>query len=64
MIALLDNSGAVVVKYRYDAWGNCNTTVVDPNASTNASTIANLNPFRYRSYYFDAETGLYYLKTR
>lgn len=60
MIALLDNSGAVVVKYRYDAWGNCNTTVVDPNAST----IANLNPFRYRSYYFDAETGLYYLKTR
>lgn len=60
VVALLDNSGAVVVKYRYDAWGNCNTTVVDPNAST----IATLNPFRYRSYYFDTETGFYFLKTR
>lgn len=49
-----------MVKYRYDAWGNCNTTVVDPNAST----IANLNPFRYRSYYYDTETGFYFLKTR
>ena len=60
IVALLDNSGAVVVKYKYDAWGNCNITVVDPNAST----IANLNPFRYRSYYFDTETGFYFLKTR
>lgn len=60
IVALLDNSGAVVVKYRYDAWGNCITTVVDPNAST----IAELNPFRYRSYYFDTETGFYFLKTR
>ena len=60
IIALLDNSGAVVVKYKYDAWGNCNTTVVN----SNASTIANLNPFRYRSYYFDTEIGFYFLKTR
>ena len=29
-----------------------------------ASTIANLNPFRYRSYYYDTETSLYFLKTR
>lgn len=59
IIALLDNSGSVVVKYKYDAWGNC---VVD--ASTANTTLANLNPFRYRSYYFDTETNLYFLKTR
>ena len=60
MIALLDNTGKVVVKYRYDAWGKCQTTVTDDNASM----IAELNPFRYRSYYYDTETGFYFLQTR
>ena len=60
IIALLDSNGSVVVKYRYDAWGKCQTTVVD----SSATEIANLNPFRYRSYYFDTETDLYFLKTR
>jgi hypothetical protein len=49
VVALLDNNGSVVVKYRYDAWGKCQTTVVD----SSAATIAELNPFRYRSYYLD-----------
>ena len=60
IVALLDNNGSVVVKYKYDAWGKCQTTVVD----SSATEIANLNPFRYRSYYFDTETGFYFLKTR
>ncbi len=60
VIALLDNTGAVVVKYIYNAWGWCNTIYV----AEGASEIANLNPFRYRSYYFDTETNLYFLKTR
>ncbi len=60
VIALLDNTGAVVVKYAYDAWGNCLTTVRD----INATGIADLNPFRYRGYYYDVETKLYFLKTR
>lgn len=59
IVALLDNTSAVVVKYKYDAWGKC---VVDE--STTNTTLANLNPFRYRSYYFDVETGFYFLKTR
>ena len=57
---ILDKTGVVVVQYKYDAWGKCQTIIVDPNAST----IAELNPFRYRGYYFDAETGFYFLKTR
>ena len=60
VIALLDNTGAIVVKYVYDAWGNCLTTVLD----IHATGIANLNPFRYRGYYYDVETKLYFLKTR
>ena len=44
----------------YDAWGVCYTIVLDDDATD----IANLNPFRYRSYYYDIETNLYFLKTR
>ena len=62
--AILDTNGAVVVKYVYDAWGN--HLVLDANGQpiTDANHIGNLNPFRYRGYYYDRETGLYYLKSR
>ena len=60
VISLLDKQGNVVVKYTYDAWGNNTVTMLDASATT----IANLNPFRYRSYYYDTETNLYFLKTR
>lgn len=59
IVALLDNAGATVVKYRYDAWGKC--TIVSDNSGINIATI---NPFRYRSYYYDTETKLYYLQSR
>ena len=60
IVALLDNNGVAVVKYKYDAWGKCQTIVAD----STVNSIATLNPFRYRSYYFDTETNLYFLKTR
>ena len=60
IIALIDNNGAVVVEYKYDAWGNHEAEV----ASEDYVALANLNPFRYRGYYFDEETGLYFLQTR
>ena len=50
-------SGTLVGQYAYDAWGNC-ATLQDTNG------IATLNPFRYRGYYYDTETELYYLKSR
>ena len=52
----------MVVKYEYDAWGNHVVTDKDGNPVT--SGIGVLNPFRYRSYYYDTETELYYLQTR
>ena len=46
------------------AWGNHKVVDSSGNAITDGSNIANLNPFRYRGYYFDQETDLYFLKTR
>ena len=57
VIGILDISGNIVVRYKYDAWGNCTTTTANYD-------IAEANPFRYRSYYYDEDTGLYYLNAR
>ena len=51
-------TGQVVAKYNYDAWGKCTVT----NATGYA--VGDKNPFRYRGYYYDTETGLYYLNSR
>ena len=59
IVAILDGSGASVVSYAYDAWGR---PVI--KTGTLASTLGTLNPFRYRGYVFDEETGLYYLRSR
>ncbi len=56
VIAILDATGATVASYEYNAWGE--------HSISGNTTIGNLNPFRYRSYYYDTETGLYYLQTR
>ncbi len=64
VIALCDSNGAVVARYVYDAWGN--HKVLNPDGTKNTSTgfIGNINPIRYRGYYYDKDLGLYWLKTR
>ena len=59
VVGLLDNSGNLVVEYKYDAWGK-------PIATTGslAVTLGKRNPFRYRGYVYDEETELYYLRSR
>ncbi|MDE7083299.1 MAG: hypothetical protein K2O89_06340 [Clostridia bacterium] len=64
IIAILDETGAVVVTYIYDAWGNHAVLDADGKDITDIEHIGNLNPFRYRGYYYDVETGLYFLQTR
>ncbi len=59
IIAIADKDGEVVARYSYDAWGVC--TIV---SDTTTVGIATVNPFRYRGYYYDAETGLYYVSSR
>ncbi len=50
--------GDVVATYSYDAWG------VPTVTNYGNSAIGDINPFRYRGYYYDSETGLYYLGSR
>ena len=59
VIAITNDVGTVVAKYVYDAWGKCTVT-----ADTSGVNIATINPFRYRSYYYDIEIELYYLQSR
>ena len=63
--SIYDGDGNMVAKYEYDVWGNV-LTVTDANnkSITDKNHIANLNPFRYRSYYYDSESGFYYLMSR
>ena len=64
VITLLDDNGNIIAKYLYNAWGI--TRVLDNNGNviTDQTHIGQINPFRYRSYFYDKETGLYYLNAR
>lgn len=59
IIALVDADGKVVVKYTSDSWGK-----VIAVTGELADTVGVQNPFRYKGYYYDNETGMYYLKSR
>ena len=59
VLEILDADGNQLVEYTYDAWGKCNILRDASNSS-----IGTINPYRYRGYYYDQETELYYLQTR
>lgn len=59
IVAILDGTGAVVVSYVYDAWGRPISKV-----GSMASTLGTVQPFRYRGYVYDEETGMYSLRSR
>lgn len=54
---IYSSTGNLIVEYTYDAWGKLEDM-------TGSALIGLLNPIRYRGYYYDIETGLYYLQTR
>ena len=57
VIAIADSSGTVVTRYTYDSWGKLLSV-------TGNALLGTLNPIRYRSYYYDNESGYYYLQSR
>ena len=59
IVGLLDSAGTLVVEYKYDAWGKLLSTT-----GSLSDTLGKRNPFRYRGYIYDEETGLYYLRNR
>ena len=68
IIGILNTTGTLVAKYEYDAWGNVTAIPVAEDGCGHAvdspDHIAHVNPFRYRGYYYDAETGFYWLQSR
>ena len=59
VVAIVNSSNQLVAKYAYDAWGKLLSIT-----GSAASTVGAANPIRYRGYYYDTETGLYYLNSR
>ena len=55
VVRIVDGSRNVVASYSYDPWGKL---------LSSSGTLANVNPLRYRGYYYDSETGFYYLQSR
>ena len=55
VVKLIQANGHVVAQYTYDAWGK----ILDSGGN-----LAEINPLRYRGYYYDNETGFYYLQSR
>ena len=59
VIGLYDSDLNSVVQYSYDSWGKLLSVT-----GSLAETVGKANPFRYRGYYYDSETELYYLNSR
>ena len=59
VLGIMNANGVEVVSYAYDAWGK----VLSVSGSL-SSTVGAVNPFRYRGYYYDVETGFYYVSSR
>ena len=57
---ILDGDGKTVARYEYDVFGNHTVYNGDNEVDTDPTSIGNVNPFRWKSFYYDTETGLYY----
>ena len=55
VVRIVNSSRSVVASYTYDPWGKI---------ISSSGTLADVNPLRYRGYYYDSETGFYYLQSR
>ena len=59
ILGIIDINGNVEVNYDCDAFGKINNIT-----GSKASTIGKYNPFRYKGYYYDEESSMYYCKSR
>ena len=59
ILGIVDQNGKLVVKYSYDAYGN-RKGIED----TSGCNLGTRNPFRYKGYYYDDDTEMYYCKSR
>ena len=64
IVAIYNSTGEKIGTYAYTAFGEVVTTTVSGNTTLENNIVNNYNPFRYRGYYYDVETGWYYLQSR
>ena len=55
VVQIIDEGGVLQAEYVYSPWGEIISAEGD---------LAEINPLRYRGYYYDSETGFYYLQSR
>ena len=55
VVQIIDANGVMQAEYIYSPWGEIISAEGD---------LAEINPLRYRGYYYDSETGFYYLQSR
>ncbi len=61
---IVDENGAVLLTYSYNAWGKVSFTATDMDSLVLAGTLSNVNPFTYRGYCYDYDIKMYYLQSR
>ena len=61
---IIDSKGNGIAEYIYTAWGELLEIAPAEAGNTEQYAIAEKNPLRYRGYYYDNETGMYYLQSR
>ena len=64
VIGILNTSAELVAEYDYDPYGNLISFTGSSTGTELQQLIGQTNPLRYRGYYFDQETGFYYLQSR
>ena len=57
---ILDQYNTIVARYTYDIWGNCKVYDGNNKEQTSEYNIGVINPFRWKGFYYDAESGFYY----
>ena len=64
VLGITDAQGNPLAEYTYDAWGKLLDITTAEENNEEQLALANANPLRYRGYYYDNETGYYYLQSR
>lgn len=64
IVGITDADGKLLAKYFYDEWGKLSNIETAEENNEEQLSIAEINPLRYRGYYYDSETGMYYIQSR
>ena len=64
IVGITNENGELIAEYSYDEWGKLLSITTAEDGNEEQLNVAETNPLRYRGYYYDNETGYYYLQSR